>query len=59
MLGKIIAPLGAATLFCVITTLILGLNLKKNRKVILPWHRGMAFTTVVLALTHAAVVFFH
>jgi hypothetical protein len=54
--STIIAPLGITTLLGLLTTLTLGLNMHKNRKLLFPWHKRIAFTTVFLAITHASLV---
>ena len=55
---KLIAPLGAVTLVCVTTVLILGLYIKKNRKKFLPWHQRLAFAALTVALIHGAMAMF-
>jgi hypothetical protein len=52
----LIVPLGLTTLACLASTLALGLRMSRNRKAIFPWHRGLAFTTLALALVHAILV---
>jgi len=53
---QLIVPLGVATITSLLTTLALGFFLRKNRKRIFPWHRGVAVLTAALALTHAILV---
>lgn len=59
----VIAPLGIITLVFLLTTFTMGLILSKypkKRKRLLPWHKKLAFLTVILALSHAVIViFFH
>ena len=54
--SSIIVPLGITTLICLIATLILGLLMPKNRKILFPWHKGIAFITLILALMHGVMV---
>ena len=62
-IADIIAPLGITTLVLLLITFTMGLILSKypkKRKKILPWHKRVAFLTVILALSHAVIViFFH
>ena len=58
--SSLIPALGILTLLAILTTLTLGLTMRKNRKLLFPWHKRMAITTVIIALIHAAlVVTFH
>ncbi|MFH1092735.1 MAG: hypothetical protein V1739_01110 [Candidatus Omnitrophota bacterium] len=50
-----IVPLGIATFVCIITTLVFGIFIKKNRRIVLPWHKGIAFMTLILGLVHGAL----
>lgn len=54
--STIIAALGITTLLALVTTLSLGLNMRKNRKLLFPWHKRMAITSVILAIIHAFLV---
>ena len=62
-IADIIAPLGITTLVLLLITFTMGLILSKypkKRKKILPWHKRVAFLTVIVALSHAIIViFFH
>jgi len=51
----LLVPLGVATLFCIVVTLVLGLFIRKNRNILLPWHKRMAFLTLLLAILHGAL----
>jgi hypothetical protein len=55
-LDSLIIGLGISTLACIVTTLVIGFLIKKNRKILLPWHRTIAVLTLVLALSHAIIV---
>jgi hypothetical protein len=56
----LIIPLGIATFFSVLTTISLGFKMSSNRALIFPWHKRMALTTMLLALSHAImVIIFH
>lgn len=56
----LIVPFGVCTLFSILTTVTLGLKMAKNKAAIFPWHRRMALTTSLLALSHATlVILFH
>lgn len=54
--GGFIEPLGITTLVCLITTFTLGLTMARNRRLLFPWHRRVAYLTLVVALSHAALV---
>ena len=54
--STIIVPLGITTLICLIATLTIGLLMPKNRKILFPWHKRMAFMTLILALMHGVMV---
>lgn len=49
-------PLGILTLLCLITTLVLGLTMRKNPKVLFPWHKRMAIFTLIVAITHGTII---
>ena len=51
-----IVPLGISTLICLISTLILGFSMRKNRKILFPLHKKIAFITLMLGLVHGAMV---
>ena len=51
-------PLGISALSCLLATLALGLNVHRNRKVLLPLHKTLAITTACLALLHLSLVLF-
>ncbi|MFH1459166.1 MAG: hypothetical protein ABIG64_02160 [Candidatus Omnitrophota bacterium] len=57
-LTQFLLPLGIATFTCIVITLGLGLNIHKNRKLLLPWHKRTAFLALVLALIHGAIALF-
>ena len=41
-LYRFIEPVGITTLVFLLSTLALGLNVHRNRKVLLPWHKRLA-----------------
>jgi len=56
--GSLVEPLGIATFVLLACTLTLGLLMKKNRRVLLPLHRALAFITLTSAICHALLVLF-
>ena len=57
---SLIVPFGMATFILLLTTIILGLQMARNRAVIFPWHRRIAFSALFMALCHATlVIVFH
>lgn len=59
-LGSLIVPFGVATLTLAALTALAGLLMPKNRKVLFPWHKRLAATTILLGVCHATLVFiFH
>jgi len=56
----LIVPLGVITFFCLISTLLLGLSMPKNRKRLFPWHKRLAAITLIMAIIHATMaLIFH
>lgn len=53
---SLIAPFGVVTFSLLLTTIILGMKMARNRAVFSPWHRRIAFSTLFLALCHATLV---
>ena len=58
-IAVLIKPAGIVTAIFLFTTLTLGLLMKKNRKVIFPWHRRCAIVTGCVAIVHVLLVMFH
>jgi hypothetical protein len=58
-IAKLIKPAGVLTILSLFSTLTLGLIMKKNRKVIFPWHRRCAFLTGACAIIHSTLVMLH
>jgi len=57
---ELIEVLGFSTLCLLLLTFFLGRNMAKNRQKFFPWHKKLAYTAVIFALTHATLVFlFH
>ena len=58
--GSLVKPFGTATLTLLVATAALGLLRRREPRRMLKWHKRLAITTVVVALTHAAlVILFH
>ena len=55
-LHRFVEPAGITTLSFLLATLALGLNIRRNRKVLLPLHKALAITTACLALVHLSLV---
>ncbi len=55
-IAKLIKPAGVLTILSLFSTLTIGLMMKKNRKVIFPWHRRCAFLTGACAIIHSTLV---
>ena len=55
-LHRFIKPAGITTLSFLLATLALGLNVHRNRKVLLPLHKTLAITTACLALVHLSLI---
>ncbi|MFH0965128.1 MAG: hypothetical protein V2A58_14105 [Planctomycetota bacterium] len=53
---KLVVPLGIATLALLITTVTLGLLVRRKPRVILRWHKRLGIATLVVALCHAGLV---
>ena len=51
-LHRFIEPAGIATLCFLLGTLALGLNVHRNRKVLLPLHKKLGIATACVALVH-------
>lgn len=58
-LGKLTVPLGISTLVLLFTTLSLGIFMKKNRRLIFPWHKRFAILTAISALLHVSTILFN
>jgi len=50
-------PLGILTFCLVIATLLLGFNMRKNRKLFFRWHKYLAIAAVASAAIHGILVF--
>ncbi|MFC1672070.1 YHS domain-containing protein [Planctomycetota bacterium] len=58
--ARLVEPTGIATFSFLAVTLLCGLFMKKNRKLLFPWHKRFAFLTVLSAVAHATlIVVFH
>ena len=55
-LFRFIVPAGITTLSFLLATLVLGLNIRRNRKVLLPLHKWLGIATVCLAVLHLSLV---
>jgi YHS domain-containing protein len=55
-LAQLVEPFGLATLSLLIVTFCFGFFMKKNPKVLHPWHRRLGYVTIVVALCHATLV---
>ena len=47
---------GIMSLIFLLATLVVGLNIRRNRKVLLPLHKVLGITTVCLALVHLLLI---
>ena len=57
---QLIAPAGITTFILLLATLSLGIFMKRNRKLLFPWHKRIAILTLIAGLIHASlVIFFH
>jgi len=56
-LMSLVEPFGATTLTLLLCTACSGYFMRKKPKVLFKWHRRLAYTTVVVALCHATLVF--
>jgi len=54
--AQLVEPFGLATLSLLIVTFCFGFFMKKNPKLLHPWHRRLAYVTIVVALCHATLV---
>ncbi len=54
--GRLIVPAGILTFVSLLATLSTGLFMKKNRKLLFPWHKRLAILTVISALLRIALV---
>ncbi len=54
--SSFIVPLGIISLISIAITVVMGLLIKKNRGVLLPWHKRLAFLTLILASIHGVIV---
>ncbi len=52
----LVKPFGIATLTLLVLTACAGYFMRKNPKVLHKWHRRLACTTVVVAISHAVLV---
>ena len=55
-LYRFVKPAGITTLSFLLATLVVGLNIRRNRKVLLPLHKALGITTVCLAPVHLLLV---
>jgi len=55
--AALMEPLGICTLVLLVATSLLGFLLKRNRKLLLPWHQRLAVATLVAGAVHALSVF--
>lgn len=55
-LYRFIVPAGITTLSFLLATLFMGLNIRRNRKVLLPVHKALGITAVCLALLHLSLI---
>lgn len=55
--ASLIVPLGISTFTLLLITLAAGLFMKKNRKLLFPWHRRLAVATLFLAIAHVVCIF--
>ena len=54
--GKLIEPLGLATLSLLVVTFCFGFFMKKNPKMLHKWHKRLAYVTIIVAACHATLV---
>ncbi len=54
--GQYIEAFGLATLSLLIVTFLCGFFMKKNPKLLHPWHKRLAYVTIIVALCHATLV---
>jgi preprotein translocase subunit SecG len=52
----LIRPMGILTFCCMVSTLLLGIFMPKNRKKFFPWHKRLAYLTITSAVLHGALV---
>ena len=55
-LGQYVEPFGLATLSLLFVTFCCGFFMKKNPKVLLKWHKRVAYVTIIVASCHATLV---
>ena len=55
-LYRFIEPAGIATFSFLFATLAVGLNIQRNRKILLPLHKALGIITACLAATHLLLV---
>ena len=55
-LSRFVEPAGITALSFLLATLAVGLNIRRNRKVLLPLHKAFAITTACVALVHMSLV---
>ena len=53
----LVKPFGIATLTLLIATACVGYFMRRKPKVLFKWHKRLAYTTVVMAGSHAVLVF--
>jgi len=59
-LGRLVRPLGIATLILLLTTASAGFFRRLKPRLLIKWHKRLAPATVIVALCHAILVlFFH
>ncbi len=57
-LHLLVMPFGVLTFIFLMLTLLSGLFMRKNRKLLFPWHKRFAFSTVTVAICHVLLVIF-
>ena len=55
-LYRFIEPAGITTISFLFATLAVGLNIRRNRKILLPLHKTLGIITVCLAVVHLLLV---
>ena len=56
-LSSLVEPFGLATLTLVLVTACAGFFMRRNPKLLLKWHKRLAYIAVASALCHATLVF--
>ena len=52
----LIEPFGSATLSLLFVSFCFGFSMKKKPKVLLKWHKRLAYVTIVVASCHGTLV---